>query len=418
MKDAANSRTLLQVTPRSELSLLRRRTYWAFKAALLGVAVTAAGATGRFSGGMLLVIAGIALNFVAYLVIRATMHAGRLSADAGIRKGSSSFTQLFILTTGFGRPRELLLTVLASASFLACGVYQLSRIALNGSSSLIATLVMLLPAAYAPVAILRGRNTRTDLLASQEACSKLTNQLRDAQSEKQRYVEFLDVADKEMDWLKQELAERPKIVRKTYKVLTIGASGSGKTSLTLKWANPLIDLGMLAGTSIERYERTVSQVNDGDVLIDHVLEIHDWGGEHAVDAQSELVTEEVQALLLVVDLAYGNDKSANPDRIQDQLREFQPEVLKYFFGPKTIASCKTVVLFINKSDLLSGTPAEVERAGKAFYQRLIDDLRRYSERIDIRIFVGSALYGLNTHHLFSYLVERILPQSAYDRQLL
>src|SRR5262249_12439420 len=97
---------------------------------------------------------------------------------------------------------------------------------------------------------------------------------------------------------------------------------------------------------------------------------------------------------------------------------FQPESLKFFFGPKTLASCKTVVLFINKSDLVAGAPAEAEERAKHFYAKLIDDLARFKAQIDVRVLVGSASYGHNTHHLFAHFVEKILPRNAYDNQLI
>lgn len=237
-------------------------------------------------------------------------------------------------------------------------------------------------------------------------------------AEDTRKKEWLDQADRDIEFYQAELEKRPKIVRKTYKILTLGVSGTGKTALTLKWANPLTDLGALQGTKIERYERTVSHVAGKEQTIEHVFEVGDWGGEHIVDAQQELVMEEIHGLLMVVDLASKEGKAVEPGRIQLQLREFQPESLKFFFGPKTIASCKTVVLFINKADVISGTPAEVEREARNLYKRLIEDLERFKAHLDVRVLVGSATYGHSTHHLFSHFVERILPKNAYDPQLL
>jgi hypothetical protein len=140
--------------------------------------------------------------------------------------------------------------------------------------------------------------------------------------------------------------------------------------------------------------------------------------EHIVDAQQELIMEEIHGLLMVVDLAGKDGQKLEPSRIQEQLREFQPQSLQFFFSPKTLASCKAVVLFINKSDVLSGTPAEVEKEARGYYKPLIDSLERYKNHIDIRVLVGSASYGHSTHHLFSHFVERILPKNAYDPQLL
>jgi len=75
------------------------------------------------------------------------------------------------------------------------------------------------------------------------------------------------------------------------------------------------------------------------------------------------------------------------------------------------------VLFINKSDLIPGTPPEVEAQARELYRPLIEALMRYSTQIDVRVFVGSASYGHSTHLLFSHFVEKILPRQAYDEQL-
>jgi hypothetical protein len=257
-----------------------------------------------------------------------------------------------------------------------------------------------------------------DIEARKANMGALAQQIEEISSDEEKKAGWLDHQEKEIAWLRAELERRPKITRKTYKVLTLGMKWTGKTSLTLKWANPLIDLGQLQGTKIERYERTVSQVEQKDVRIEHVFEIRDWGGEHIVDAQQELIMDEIHGLLIVVDLGDGDAKNIDPQRIQEQLREFQPQALRYFFGPRTVACCKAVVLFINKSDLLPGTPAEVEEKAKKLYETLIDDLMKYSNNIDVRVFVGSASYGHSTHLLFSHFVEKILPKDAYDGQLL
>jgi GTPase SAR1 family protein len=262
------------------------------------------------------------------------------------------------------------------------------------------------------------QHLRAQIEASRGAHAGLSTRLEAAEREDGRKAELLDNLEKENEWFRQELEKRPKATRKTYKILTLGISGTGKTALTLKWANPLTDLGALAGTKIDRYERTVSHITGNEVTTEHVFEIGDWGGEYIVDAHQELVMDEIHGLLLVVDLAGKDAKTIDPERIQRQLREFQPEVLKFFFGPKTVASCKTVVLFINKSDLLPGTPAEVERQAHEYYRRLVEDLQQYKKQLDVYVLVGSATYGHSTHHLFSHFVERILPKTAYDAQLL
>jgi hypothetical protein len=229
---------------------------------------------------------------------------------------------------------------------------------------------------------------------------------------------WLDHMEQDLEWHKGELEKRPKIERKVYRILTLGMKATGKSSLTLKWANPLADLGTIEGTKIERYERTVSNVRTKDnTLVEHVFEVHDWGGEHIVDAQQELIMEQIHGLLMVVDVGGKDARQVDPKRIAEQLEEFNRKALKYFFSPKTVSSCKSVVLFINKSDLIPGSPSQAEEQAKTMYAQLIDNLKEYATQIDVKVLVGSASYGHSTHLLFSYFVEQILPKSAYDNQL-
>jgi len=305
------------------------------------------------------------------------------------------------------------------------------------SSVMLFLLVMIMAGLAALAAVLMTRaqmmkmgRARVTQLESRHVAQlegfKRQGQAVDAQlSEARRKVADLESqiqhAEQENAWLQEELARRPFIVRKTYKILTVGIRSTGKTSLTLKWANPLTNLAAIEGTKIERYERTVSkapQKDQKEIVTEHVFEIGDWGGEHIVDAQQELIMEEIHGLLLVVDLGGKDATRVDPERIEQQLQQFQPQALQFFFGPKTVSACKTVVLFINKSDLLPGTPAQVEAEAKRLYSRLINDLTKYATHVDVRVLVGSASYGHSTHHLFAHYVEKILPKSAYDSQLL
>ena len=255
-------------------------------------------------------------------------------------------------------------------------------------------------------------------LAQEAEISGLSEALAAAEEEDQRKLGWLEAVEKDNEWQRAELEKRPRIVQKEYRILTLGIEASGKTSLTLKWANPLANLGVYEGTHFERYARTVSHVRSGDVITEHVFVVHDWGGEQMVDAMRELLELEIGGLLIVVDLGGKDAREVEPARIQVQLEELSPKVLKYFLAPKTIASCKAVVLFINKSDLCGGPPALAEEEAKNLYAPLIAELLRYAAQVDVRVFVGSTNYGHSTQQLFAYFVERILPRSAYDAQLL
>ncbi len=226
---------------------------------------------------------------------------------------------------------------------------------------------------------------------------------------------WLEHATKELNWQKKELATRPKTDRKVYKILTVGIKATGKSSLTLKWANPRVKFDMIEGTKIERYEKTVSMALCNDTLVEHVFEISDWGGEHIVDALHDLITDEFNGLLMVVDLGGKDARQVDRQRIAMQLEEFNPHVLRFFLGSKTVTSCKTVVLFINKSDIIEGSPAHAEAKARELYAPLIENLRKFA--VDVKVLVGSASYGHSTHVLFSHFVEEILPASAMNYQL-
>lgn len=264
----------------------------------------------------------------------------------------------------------------------------------------------------------QARSQLTAAQSSQHMVAQLDHRVAELTREAQTREALLVEREQEVDHYRAELEKRPRVTRRTYKILTLGMKATGKTSLTLKWSNPLVDLGTIQGTKIERYERTVSTVASKDMTTEHVFEIGDWGGEHIVDAQQELITEEIHGLLIVVDLGGKDARAVQAERIREQLVEFQPQSLKYFFSAKTVASCKTVVLFINKADLVPGSPADAEVEAKKLYAKLIADLKEHEEKVDIRILVGSASYGHSTHHLFSHFVEKILPKNAYDNQLL
>jgi GTPase SAR1 family protein len=260
--------------------------------------------------------------------------------------------------------------------------------------------------------------TEAKLQASTEHARRLQEKLTSLEADNKRQLGWLDAQTEELNWHKGELEKRPLVERKVYRILTVGMKATGKSSLTLKWANPLVDLGTIEGTKIDKYERTVSQVRSRDTLTEHVFEVHDWGGEHIVDAQQELIMEELHGILMVVDLGGRDARQVDPHRIGEQLNEFNPKALKFFFSPKTVASCKTIVLFINKSDLVPGSPAQAEAQAQVYYSQLIESLNQYATHIDVRVMVGSASFGHSTHVLFSHFVEQILPKSAYDNQLL
>lgn len=230
-----------------------------------------------------------------------------------------------------------------------------------------------------------------------------------------------DAQAKEMHKLRHDIAERPKLKTQLYRIVVVGMRSTGKTSLILKWANPTWEVRNPPGATLfNKFMRTVSSVINArsNVVVNHVFEIFDFGGERLVEAQETLVVDDVHGLLFVTDLGGEGASAVDEARIQQQTEAFSTQALQFFFkAPRIVKSCQTVVLFINKSDLLSGTPTEVERAARAHYAKLISALQSFDEQVQIEIMVGSSFSGHNTHRLMPHFIQKLLPEDAYDEQL-
>ena len=77
----------------------------------------------------------------------------------------------------------------------------------------------------------------------------------------------------ELERLRKDVARRPQVRQQTYNIISIGLPKTGKTSLTLKWANPLWELKNVQGTSFDRYTRTVSSVLNAqsNIMLNHAF---------------------------------------------------------------------------------------------------------------------------------------------------
>ncbi|HMY17573.1 MAG TPA: hypothetical protein PKA58_14725 [Polyangium sp.] len=311
---------------------------------------------------------------------------------------------------------------------------------MQDNSSLLITIVVIVLFFAAIIAFLWSRNSKladevdsaeNDRDAVRERARQLQEQVRQHQekilaleAENKKTLGWLDTTEQHLKAREEELKARPKVERIVYRILTVGMKATGKSSLTLKWANPLVDLGTIEGTKMERYERTVSLVKGRETYTEHVFELYDWGGEHIVDAQAQLVRGEIDGrkgdihgILMVVDLGGRDARQVDEHRIQQQIDMFNQHALQFFLTTDIVRSCKTIVLFINKSDLIPGPPAHAEAHAQEYFYPLIQALQAHSKKLDVRVMVGSASFGHSTHILFAHFVQLILPDSAYDQQL-
>lgn len=230
----------------------------------------------------------------------------------------------------------------------------------------------------------------------------------------------------ENERLHGEIVGRPSKSERRYGIATVGVSGSGKTALTLRWANDLYREDEYKATQFAKYSKRVSQVLDPDshTEVQHLFEIYDWGGEHIEEAFTALIRlEAVHALVMVVDLGpYLAEEKKNvfdEAHIKRQLTEFNPQVLRLLFSPAVVQNCKHFILFINKSDLLGGFQEDIEKRARSYYQQLIDDMQSWADKrgVNLNVIIGSAGTGAGANRLFPYLIENILPEAARDEHL-
>lgn len=259
------------------------------------------------------------------------------------------------------------------------------------------------------------------------ALAQLKAEVERLQHHQESLLDDISTLKTENASLRKEIDGRPTKTEVRYGIATVGVSGCGKTALTLRWANPRVRPEQVKATQFSKYQRTISRVYDPDsrIHVEHIFEVYDWGGEHIEEALTALVKlGTIHALLVVVDLGpfvrAENRHVFSQEHIDRQLEEFDQQVLRFFFAPAVVQSCKHFVLFINKSDLLSGYPAEIEEKARQYYRRLADDMARYSEQrgVNLQVMVGSADTGTGTNALFPYLIDNILPEEARDEQLI
>lgn len=231
----------------------------------------------------------------------------------------------------------------------------------------------------------------------------------------------------------------PTFQRVVYNVGFIGIASSGKSVIVLKMVDPSFqEFNTIKPTDVvELYDRTVVvQQHPRDFRRQqHVFRFREWGGEHLVRAQTDMLNlsqaaariekenllelDGMHGIVFVVDLGLFPDGTPielrhttphvlSETRIKEQYTKyFNENAIKFLLNDKVLNSCHAVVLFINKCDLLDQFPHdEVEHAAEEYYRELIMLLR--SRFADLVVIVGSANTEAGLHRLYATLVSKIL----------
>lgn len=235
-------------------------------------------------------------------------------------------------------------------------------------------------------------------------------------------------------YLKNSLSfyqDRPLYYKILYNVVVLGDSASGKTSLIKKLTDPSfasMSIPYPVTPTLGDYHADRTMVVNFDTVhrnyVKYCLRFHEYGGrilsslpldgmldnafevykkQEDFDAQGVKIHPGVQALILVVDL--GIDRF-DIDRINDQVKQyFDRNNLNSILRNNSI---RNVILFINKSDLLSKEYIDMQIHAKDLFGDLIVKLNRIRAINDfgnVKIIIGSVYTDMGLMQLYSYLVE-------------
>jgi len=244
--------------------------------------------------------------------------------------------------------------------------------------------------------------------------------LRKTQEE---YQSRLEAVQSQVEKISQE---RPAVEMKKVKILTLGLSASGKTSLTLKWARPIHqeEIQPTAFCDVYNAPCALREIPEERKIIIKWFEIWDFAGESFEEAADRLLRENFEALIFVVDLVGSKDNDdvkqisavrnsedlikTDIRRIKEQMEHFTPALLRIYLKPINVRRrLRSVVLFINKTDKFSSAPQrDVQAFAEMAYRRLIDSFKQMYE--NVHVVFGSAATGMGTHEVFAHLRNDLL----------
>jgi hypothetical protein len=194
-------------------------------------------------------------------------------------------------------------------------------------------------------------------------------------------------------------------------IIIVGIGGSGKTSLINKLFNENSANPRIASDCYRLFT-----INQNDQNIKYNYYVSDCSGQNMGTLISGLMLEQkklnspmtygaINSVIIVVDVAEapGMLQSITPeqvindfqDRVQQHLTEWSNTALDSIFGLTGSSSngLKYVCLFVNKTDLLTGSRQEIETMVTEAYRPLIDRISKISRGVVFECLIGSIQDG-------------------------
>ncbi|RMG34199.1 MAG: GTP-binding protein [Methanobacteriota archaeon] len=174
--------------------------------------------------------------------------------------------------------------------------------------------------------------------------------------------------------------------KKTAKIVTLGTSGAGKTTLIrfLETGKPVEEVDMTLGIDIRNKGATIGSWN---------LSTIDVGGQDLYkNALWGLAVTQADGIIYVI------DGTVREDRDKD---DFQKSKLSFEYMLNILNQNKPVLVLVNKQDLVELNPYSVQDAVRVY------EITNRNRGRDFNVIAGSAKLGNNIYEGMEWLMEKI-----------
>jgi GTPase SAR1 family protein len=221
-----------------------------------------------------------------------------------------------------------------------------------------------------------------------------------------------------------------KLVESYNRVLLVGLSGTGKTTLIRKLlsnksANPRVTTADLFTYSL--VHETIYRSDTSDLSVSYVcrMDIDDYRGQYLSQILNEwkddfrpVGTFACSSVIFIADLfePLNNPDAVTPHRdkwsaarVRENLAQWSESLVRAIIEKADSGNLKYVCLFVNKMDLLRRFDSEIEKQVEYQYRRMRASILKSLAGVEFDLIVGSAEKGIGVSRLLNRLVEVSAP---------